>query len=63
MKIEPFCVCLILKTLRFGSVLPQFAQDPYLCVELWVNTCDNEWSSVFVARGRHGGLTSRWKRR
>ena len=40
-------------------MLPQFAHDPYLCVELWVNTCGNEWSLVFVAGGRYGGLTGR----
>ena len=44
-------------------ILPQFAHNPYLGVEFWVNTCGNEWSPVFVAVGQHGGLTSRWKRR
>ena len=44
-------------------VLPQFAHDPYLGVDFQVSTCGNEWSPVFVARGRHGGLTSRWEGR
>ena len=39
-------------------VLPQFAHDPYLRVELFVNTCGYEWSPVFVAGERHSGLTS-----
>ena len=43
-------------------ILLQFAHDPYLFVKLWVNTCGNEWSSVFVAGGWYGGLTSRWER-
>ena len=44
-------------------VRPQFAHDPYLGIEFWVNTCGNERSPVFVAGGRHGELTSRWERR
>ena len=44
-------------------VLPQLAHDPYLRVDPWVNTCGYVWSPVFVAVGRHGGLTSRWERR
>ena len=40
-------------------VLPQFSHDSYLGVEFGVNTCGNERSPVFVAGGRHGGLTSR----
>ena len=44
-------------------VLPQFAHDSQLCVVFWVNNFNNKWSPVFVAGGRHGGLTSRWERR
>ena len=44
-------------------VLPQFAHDPYLRVELWVKTGGNECSPIFLAGGQHGGLTSRWERR
>ena len=42
-------------------VLPQFAHDPYLSVEFW--GCGNEWSPVFAAEGRHGGLANKWERR
>ena len=46
----------ILRLLDFENsevqmVLPQFAHDPYLRVELWVNTCRYKWSLVFVAGG------------
>ena len=44
-------------------VLPQLPHDPYFGVEFWVSTCGNEWSPVFIAGGRHGGLTSRWEGR
>ena len=44
-------------------VLSQFAHDSNLRVKLWVNTCGNEWSLIFVARGLRGGLASRWERR
>ena len=42
-------------------VLPQFAHDSNLRVKLWVNTCGNESSHVFVTTGRRGGLASRWE--
>ena len=44
-------------------VLPQFTHNSDWCVKFWVNTRGNEWSPVFVTRGRHGGLDSRWERR
>ena len=40
-------------------VLPQFAHDSQLCIVFWVNTFNYKYSPVFVADGRHGGLTSR----
>ena len=44
-------------------VMSQFAHDSQLCIVFWVNTFNYRWSPVFVAGGRHGGLTSRWERR
>ena len=37
--------------------------NSYLCVIFWVNTFDMQWSPVFVAGGRHSGLTGRRERR
>ena len=53
----------VLSLLDFKNSEAQFAHDPYLVVEFWVNTCGNEWSPVFIAGGRHGGLTSRSERK
>ena len=41
MKIQPFFVCLICKTLTFGWYWPQFAHDFNWRVKFGVNTCGN----------------------
>ena len=63
MKIQPFLDCLSWKTLRLGWYCLSSAHDSQLCIVFWVNILKYKWSPVFVAGGRHGGLTSRWERR
>ena len=56
MKIQPFFVSLICKTLRMGWYC---LSSLMILIELLVNTCGYEWSLIFIIWGRHGGLASR----